>query len=53
MMELLDNMISMKTVIQIKWSFEVGDDDMQDLGLYYQDLLRCPVQVIEVTKFDF
>ena len=53
MMKLLDSMISMKTVIQIKWSFEVGDDDMQDLGLYYQDLLRCPVQVIEVTKFDF
>lgn len=53
MMKLLDNMISMKTEVEIKWSFEKGDEDMQDLGLYYQDLLRCPVQVIEVTKFDF
>ena len=53
MMKLLDNMISMKTDVEIKWSFEEGDEDMQDLGLYYQDLLRCPVQVIEVTKFDF
>ena len=53
MMKLLDNMISMKTDVEIKWSFEEGDEDMQDLGFYYQDLLRCPVQVIEVTKFDF
>ena len=43
----------MKTDVEIKWSFEEGDEDMQDLGFYYQDLLRCPVQVIEVTKFDF
>lgn len=53
MMKLLDNMISLKTEVQIKWSFEKGDEDMKDLGLYYQESLRCPVQVIEVAKFDF
>ena len=53
MMKLLDNMISMKTEIEIKWSFETGDEDMKDLGFYYQESLRCPVQVIEVTKLDF
>lgn len=53
MMKLLDNMISMKTEIEIKWSFEKGDEDMKDLGLYYQESLRCLVQVIEVTEFDF
>jgi hypothetical protein len=53
MMKLLDNMISMKTEIEIKWSFETGDEDMKDLGLYYQESLRCSVQVIEVTKLDF
>jgi len=53
MLKLLDNMISMKTEVEIKWSFEEGDEDMKDLGLYYQESLRCPVKVIEVTKFDF
>ena len=53
MMKLLDNMISMKTEVEIKWSYENGDEDMKDLGLYYQESLRCPVQVIEVAKFDF
>jgi hypothetical protein len=53
MMKLLDNMISMKTELEIKWSFERGDDDMKELGLYYQDILNCPVDVAEVSKFDF
>ena len=53
MLNLLDNMISIKTEVEITWSFEKGDEDMKDLGLYYQESLRSSVQVIEVAKFDF
>jgi len=53
MMKLLDNMISMKTEVEITWVYENGDEDMKDLGLYYQESLSGAVQVIEVAKFDF
>jgi len=53
MMKLLDNMISMKTEVEITWVYENGDEDMKDLGLYYQESLSSSVQVIEVAKFDF
>jgi hypothetical protein len=53
MMKLLDNMISMKTEVEITWVYENGDEDMKDLGLYYQETLSSAVQVIEVAKFDF
>ena len=52
-MKLLDNMISMKTEVEITWIYENGDEDMKDLGLYYQESLSSAVQVIEVAKFDF
>jgi hypothetical protein len=53
MMKLLDNMISMKTEVEITWSFEKEDEDMKDLGLYFQETFRSSVQIIEVAKFDF
>jgi len=53
MMKLFDSMISMKTTIEIIWSFEAGDEDMKEMGMYYQDMLNCPVQIIEEDKFDF
>ena len=53
MMKLLDDMISMKTEVEITWVYENGDEDMKDLGLYYQESLSSAVQVVEVAKFDF
>jgi len=53
MMKLLDSMISMKTEIEIVWCFEEGDEDMKDMGLFYQDQLDTPVQIVEVESFDF
>jgi len=53
MMKLLDNMISMKTEVEITWIYENGDEDMKDLGLYYKESLSSAVKVVEVAKFDF
>ena len=53
MMKLLDNMISMKTEVEITWVYENGDEDMKDLGLYYKESLSSAVKVVEVAKFDF
>ena len=53
MMKLLDDMISMKTEVEITWVYENGDEDMKDLGLYYKESLSSAVKVVEVAKFDF
>ena len=53
MMKLLDDMISMKTEVEITWIYENGDEDMKDLGLYYKESLSSAVKVVEVAKFDF
>lgn len=37
---------------KITWYYEVGDDDMLDLGFILRSLVTCPFQIIEVDDID-
>jgi hypothetical protein len=38
----------MKVRAKISWYYEVGDEDMCDLGLILRSLVNCPFTIIEV-----
>lgn len=52
MMKLLDGMISMNTELKIKWHFEEGDADIEELGLHFKTNSKCEVELIEVDLID-
>ena len=38
--------------VRISWYYEVGDEDMLDLGFILRSLVSCPFQIIEVEDID-
>jgi hypothetical protein len=50
MMRLLDDMIGLKSKVTVKWYYEKGDEEMKEQGSYYQQIIKSPVEIIEVEK---
>ena len=44
----LNELLNGGSLLDVEWYYEKGDTDMQDLGIYYQQLVRCPFRLIEV-----
>lgn len=50
MLMLLDELIGLKTVVQIDWYFETDDLEMKEIGQYYKDTMKCQINLHEVDK---
>lgn len=50
MMTMLDESIALKSEVTIEWYYEVGDDEMLELGKLYDQMLKCPVNLHELEK---
>lgn len=46
-LEVLKKIETTQPDAHIKWSFESGDDDMQNIGLNYKKLCRLPFEIVE------
>jgi SiaC family regulatory phosphoprotein len=38
--------------VRISWYYEVGDEDMLDLGFILRSLVSCPFKIVEVDDID-
>lgn len=50
MMQLLDNLIGLKSKVSVNWYCEKDDMDMLEMGKDYQKIMRCEVVIHEVDK---
>lgn len=50
MLMLLDDLIGLKTVVQIDWYYESDDLEMKEIGEYYRDTMKCKINLHEVDK---
>jgi hypothetical protein len=50
MLMLLDELIGMKTVVEIDWYFEGDDLEMKEIGQYYKDTMKCNINLMEVDR---
>ena len=50
MLMLLDELIGLKTVVQIDWYYESDDLEMKEIGQYYNDTMKCQINLHEVDK---
>lgn len=50
MLMLLDELIGLKTVVQIEWYYESDDLEMKEIGQYYNDTMKCQINLHEVDK---
>jgi len=42
-----------KNTISILWYFETDDEDMQEAGEYFSELVKLPFKIIEVSEDEF
>lgn len=52
-LEILDRVHSEKHKMVINWSYEVGDDDMYELGKFYETIINIPINYIEVEETEY
>ncbi|UKN01143.1 DUF1987 domain-containing protein [Paracrocinitomix mangrovi] len=52
MLMLLDELIGLKTVVQIDWYYEMDDLEMKEIGEHYQETMKCTINLHEVDKLD-
>lgn len=52
-LEILDKACDNNHTMTINWSYEVGDDDMYELGKFYETIIRIPINYIEVEETEF
>ena len=50
MLMLLNDLIGLKTIVNIDWYYEKDDLEMQEIGQYYQDTMKCEIKLHEVDK---
>ncbi|MCB9225138.1 MAG: DUF1987 domain-containing protein [Crocinitomicaceae bacterium] len=50
MLMLLDELIGMKTVVEIDWYFESDDLEIKEIGQYYKDTMKCKINLMEVDR---
>jgi SiaC family regulatory phosphoprotein len=50
MLMLLDELIGLKTIVQIDWYYESDDLEMKEIGQYYNDTMKCTINLHEVDK---
>lgn len=50
MLMLLDELIGLKTVVSIDWFYESDDLEMKEIGQYYNDTMKCQINLHEVEK---
>lgn len=50
MLMLLDELIGLKTNVLIDWYYEEDDLEMQEIGQYYNDTMKCQINLHEVDK---
>jgi hypothetical protein len=50
MLRMLDDMIGMKTEVEIDWYFEVDDLEMKEIGEYYDEIMKCQINLHEVER---
>lgn len=44
----IDKMIGLRTSIEINWYFDKEDLEMKELGQFYDELMKCKINLIEV-----
>lgn len=49
-LEILDKAHSEQNKMVINWSYEVGDDDMFELGKFFETMIKIPINFIEVEE---
>ncbi len=52
-LEILDSVKSEKNKMVINWFYEVGDDDMYELGKFYETIIKIPINYFEVDETEF
>ncbi|MBN4071464.1 DUF1987 domain-containing protein [Crocinitomix catalasitica] len=50
LIKLLNDMIGLKSQVQVKWFYETDDIDMKEQGEYYQEVMKIPIEVIQVDN---
>ena len=49
-LEILNKVYSEQNKMTINWSYEVGDDDMYELGKFFETMIQIPINYIEVEE---
>ena len=49
-LEILNKVYSGQNKMTINWSYEVGDDDMYELGKFFETMIQIPINYIEVEE---
>jgi len=49
-LEILNKVYSEQNKMTINWSYEVGDDDMYELGKFFESMIQIPINYIEVEE---
>jgi hypothetical protein len=52
-LEILDKVYDEDHSMVINWSYEVGDDDMYELGKFYETIIKIPINFYEVEETEF
>lgn len=52
-LEILDKVYDKDHSMSINWSYEVGDDDMYELGKFYETIISIPISFKEVEETEF
>ncbi|MEX1003687.1 MAG: DUF1987 domain-containing protein [Crocinitomicaceae bacterium] len=47
---LLNDLIGLKTIVEIDWYYEKDDLEMEEIGQYYKEILKCQINLFEVDK---
>ena len=50
MLRMLDDMIGMKTEVEIDWYYEADDLEMKEIGEYYDEIMKCKINLHEVDR---
>lgn len=45
----LERMHQLGTTIQVKWYYETEDEDMQDSGLDFKEIIKLPIEMIVLS----
>jgi hypothetical protein len=46
----LAGMKDLNRLTSVKWYYEEGDDDMEELGYMFQAIIECPFSIIEIEE---
>lgn len=50
MLRMLDELIGLKTMVEIDWYYEADDLEMKEIGEYYDEIMKCQINLCEVDR---